>query len=157
MFKLAILTASIPGEEEIGSLEQARQASFKLRPDEEEWYDEYEKLAVDLRLKHEGVVLGYDELTRFIYCGQHEDALVFAMTIGDAAPPWMQRLAQLDDHEVPIHGESAYIVTSTAPGNQQVYLYIYSGDSATWNCEALAPFDDEQLEALVKLIEQSSA
>lgn len=150
MFKKTALQATMPDSRELARLEVTR---LRALTSGDETLDVYDEMVVDLQLRSGHSYVLFDGCEQTTYCGQNGETFVFAIYIGDDEPLWLTDLIDLEEGEIPIHGESVYVIVSAPPGQEATaQLAVYSGDSATWDCEKVSPLSDDDLAKLIELI-----
>lgn len=150
MFKRAALEATPLDSACLARLEATRRRALALDPSSQEAYDAFNQLCVNLHLRGSRGSVMFDGCEQTVYCGRSGDTLVFAIYIGDDEPTWLTEFIDLSEEEIPVHGESVYVTMQA--NSRDVQLAVYSGDSATWNCEALPPLGDDDLALLIDLV-----
>ena len=153
MFKKAALTARLPQPDALQRLEKQRLQMLQFTPGSRETYDGQDKLKVDLDLYYGRHPVDFDGCEPTFYAGQVDGVSVFTIYICDDEPTWLVEMLDLQENQIPGHGESVYVVASTLSGERvEVILAMYDGDFHTWNCEVGSPMNDQQLATLLQFV-----
>ncbi len=150
MFKKTTVQALLPEGRELEALDVTR---LRALTSNEEAYNVYDDLCIDLQLRSSQGYVPFDGCEQTVYCGRSDDKLVFAIYIGDDEPGWLTAIVELSEEEIPVHGESVYIIAPGDAGREvDAQLAVYGGDSATWDCEKMPPLRDDELARLIELV-----